>query len=50
MNRLDDGLDDGIEICLHVGIPEAQDTIASRSQETIAPSIIGFAFDMLTSI
>src|SRR3954451_12668106 len=50
MKRFEDGLDDGVEVCLHIAVPEAQNTITSRSQETITPSIIGGALNMLTPV
>jgi len=50
MERLENGLDRGIKIRLHIAIPETQDAITSRSQKIVAPSIVGSALNMLTSI
>jgi hypothetical protein len=50
MERFKNCFDDGIEVRLHVNIPEAQNTITSRSQETVSPGVISTAFNMLTPI
>jgi hypothetical protein len=50
MERLEYGPDDDIEVCLHIAVPETQNTITSRSQETVSPSIIGGALNVLTSV
>lgn len=50
MQRREDRVDDSIEFRLDVTVPESQNTVSGRSQETVAPIVILGAFEMLTSI
>ena len=49
MQRLEDRVDHGIELRLHVAVPESQNTVAGRPQETVSPIVILGALEMLTS-
>ena len=50
MERLEDRLDDIVEPLHHVDVPEAQNSIAGRSQEIIAPLVIAHVLSVLTSV
>lgn len=50
MQRGEDRVDDSVEFRLDVTVPESQNTVSGRSQETVAPIVILGAFEMPTSI
>jgi hypothetical protein len=50
MQCLEDRLDNAIEFGLNICIPETQHTVTRRSQETVPPSIVGRALNVLTTV
>jgi hypothetical protein len=46
MQRREDRVDDSIEFCLDITVPESQNTVSGRSQETVAPIVILVAFEI----
>ena len=50
MQRLEDRVDDGIEFRLYITIPEPQDTVTCRSEETVSPIVIRAALEMLAAV